>query len=243
MLSTVPSLGTVPTPRIPATTGRALHDIVRRLRGAYEFDWLGNLEDPLDELIYIVLSTRTRELVFQRTFKALKKRFPTWDQVARSRLRTVERLLRPAGLSRKKASWLRDLLREIGGREGKISLERLSSMATAEAEAYLTSLPGIGLKTARCVLMYSLHRQVLPVDVNVRRLLERLEVIPPGVHYYDVHDLAQGAVFPELRSDLHIYAVIHGRSTCLPRSPRCGQCVLTDVCPYPLRQRTEETSS
>lgn len=214
---------------------RLLRKVVRRLQATYTFDWLGNLDDPLDELVYIMLSTRTREEVFQKTFARLRKRFSTWEMASRARHSTLERLLEPAGLSRKKATWLKDLLTEIQAREGKASLDQLKEMSTEEAEAYLTSLPGIGVKTARCVLMYSLDRQVFPVDANVRRLLERLEVLPRHVHYHLVHDVAQNMVPESIRSDLHVYSIIHGRLTCLPRSPRCGSCVLKDLCPYPTR--------
>lgn len=212
-----------------------LHEVVDRLRGTYEYDRLGNLDDPLDELVYIVLSTRTRGTVFGNMFATLKKRFPSWGQIARARDSTLQRVLEPAGLSHKKARWLKDILKEIGRREGRIRLDHLSEMSNEEAEAYLTSLPGIGLKTARCVLMYSLERQVLPVDANVKRLLERLEVLPSNIHYNYIHDAAQDRVSPNLRADLHVYAVIHGRATCLPRNPRCHDCALSDLCPYPKR--------
>jgi endonuclease-3 len=224
------------------SAARLLRRIVKRLSCAYEFDRLGNLDDPLDELVYIVLSTRTRGSVFERTFLELKSRFPTWESAARSRPGTLERLLKPAGLAKKKASWLRQTLREIRRREGRITLENLQTMTTSEAEAYLTSLPGVGVKTARCVLMYSLGREVFPVDANTRRLLERLKLISPLLHYQYAHDEAQELVPKPLREHLHIYAVIHGRKTCLPRNPKCSQCVISDLCPsapaYALRERT-----
>lgn len=229
--------------RDKTATARLLRKVVRRFRATYDFDRLGNLDDPLDELIYIVLSARTRGDVFQRTYARLRYRYPSWEMVARARTATLERLLEPAGLSRKKAGWLRELLREIGKREGEISLRKLERMSNEEAETYLTALPGIGLKTARCVLMYSLDRQVFPVDANVRRLFERLELLPPNVHYYDVHDLVQDMVPESIRSDLHIYSIIHGRTTCVPRFPRCGSCVLNDICPYPKRDHLVQPRS
>ncbi|OLE69680.1 MAG: hypothetical protein AUI36_04585, partial [Cyanobacteria bacterium 13_1_40CM_2_61_4] len=184
---------------------------MRRLKGTYAFDSLGNFSNPLDELVYIVLSTRTRGSVFQRTFRELRKTFPRWDKAARARTRSIEHVLAPAGLSKKKAGWLKQALRAIIDREGKPSLNRLRKLSDHDAEAYLTALPGVGLKTARCVLMYSLGRRVFPVDANARRLLERLGLLDPSTHYYYVHDVAQDLVPPQLRIDLHIYSVIHGR--------------------------------
>jgi endonuclease III len=216
----------------PRTPARLLATVVRRLRTAHEFDSLGNLPDPLDELVYIVLSTRTRGPVFARSFAALRQKYPAWDRAARARCESLETILAPAGLGRKKARWLKETLVEIDRREGRVSLDRLRKLSNEEAEAYLVSLPGVGLKTARCVLMYSLERQVFPVDANCRRLLERLGVLEPGIHYHDVHDAAQALVPARLRSDFHVYAVIHGRTTCLPRNPRCNRCPLVDLCAY-----------
>jgi len=209
-----------------------LAEVVRRLKASYAFDNLGNFSNPLDELVYIVLSTRTRGRVFGRTFRALRKRFPRWEEAARANPRLIEHVLAPAGLSKKKAGWLTETLRAIIEREGRPSLSRLRKLSDRDAEAYLTGLPGVGLKTARCVLMYSLGRRVFPVDANVRRLLERLGVLDPSLHYYYVHDVAQELVPPSLRTDLHIYAVIHGRKTCLPRNPRCAACPLLRLCAY-----------
>lgn len=222
-----------PDPQLAEAKNPLIAKVVNRLRDTYDFDYLGNLDDPLDELVYIVLSSRTRFDVFRRTFANLKAEFPSWEDVSVARVGTIEQILAPSGLSRKKARWLKDTLAEIREREGEMSLARLSLLSDVEAEAYLTSLPGVGLKTARCVLMYSLHRQVLPVDANVWRLLERLEVVPPDVHYYQIHNLAQDLVPAPLRRDFHIFAVIHGRMTCTPRNPKCHLCPLMNGCPFP----------
>ena len=221
---------------------RYLADVVRRLKASYAFDNLGNFSNPLDELVYIVLSTRTRGTVFGRTFRALKKKFPQWEKAARASTSSIEKVLAPAGLSKKKARWLKETLREIINREGSASLGKLKTLRSSDAEVYLTSLPGVGLKTARCVLMYSLGRRVFPVDANARRLLERLGLLDHSVHYNYVHNAAQELVPPSLRIDLHIYAVIHGRRTCLPRNPRCTTCPLLELCAHG-RTRVPKTRS
>jgi endonuclease III len=214
---------------------KTLEIVCERLRSRYPFDNLGNKADPLDELIYIVLSTRTRGTVFESMYDSLLETYGSWEAILNTPARRLEKHLAPAGLARKKAAWLRATLREIRMREGAVSLSSLRHMTDAEAEAYLLSLPGVGVKTARCVEMYSLDREVLPVDANVRRFLERLELIPAGVHYAKVHDLVHGVVPKHVRVDLHIYAVIHGRETCRPRNPACSSCVVNDLCPYPAK--------
>lgn len=220
-------------------SGFPIQEVVTRLASVHTWDLLGNFEDPLDELVYIVLSTRTRGVSFQVAYERLKRRYPSWDLLSRGRASVIEKLLRPFGLSRKKTTWLKSILLEIRRREGKCDLQHLRELGDQQAEEYLTSLPGVGLKTARCVLMYSLGRSVFPVDANVWRILERLEVIPARVHYQRIHDLAQARIPPNLRLELHVYSVIHGRDTCLPRAPRCASCCLRDMCPYPRRAQLD----
>lgn len=215
---------------------KQLHRILQRLQDHYEFDNLGNLPDPLDELIYIVLSTRTQGSVFLQTFINLKRRFPNWSLLLEAPQEEVEEVLEPGGLSKKKASWLKLLLREIVAREGSANLDGTRSMSDEEVEDYLTSLPGVGLKTARCVMMYSLSRQALPVDANVQRIFERLGLMERDIHYSKIHDVAQAIVPEDLRALLHIYCVIHGRKKCTPRNPRCTACPLLAYCDFGARR-------
>lgn len=221
-----------PRARDPRLIAVDLRLVVEQLSSRYPFSDLGNKKDPLDELVYIVLSTRTRGIVFERTYELLREVCPSWDSVLRMPTRAIRDLLAPAGLASKKTAWLHDALEEILRREGSLTLCGLNSMTDEEVEAYLLSLPGVGVKTARCIEMYSLNRDVLPVDANVRRLLERLGAIERGIHYSKIHDVAQDAVPTEVRHRLHVYAVIHGRATCTPRAPHCLSCVLLEWCPY-----------
>lgn len=216
----------------PCRYNELIDEALCRLKEAYEFDNLGNKSDPVDELVYIVLSSRTRGPIFEATYSMLKSKYPTWEQVVRARRSSLEAILGPSGLASKKAKWLKQSLAEICKREGCVSLENLRDLSDEQIEQYLISLPGVGLKTARCVMMYSLDREVFPVDANSRRLLERLGVIQPGIHYYHVHDAVQEVIPPKSRRELHIYAVIHGRETCLPQNPRCAECPLLELCQF-----------
>ena len=191
---------------------------------------LGNKSDPLDELVYIVLSARTGYRQFERLYDDLRHAFPTWDEVADAAVEDIEEAIREAGLARKRAVWLRGLLLEIRSRVGELSLDCLLGMDDEEAEAFLASLPGVGQKTARCVLMYSLYRDLFPVDTHARRILERLGLLDPSLHALKTHDAGQDLVPKGYRRDLHILFVVHGREVCLARKPRCDTCVLLDIC-------------
>jgi endonuclease III len=213
------------------SSSEVLIEAHRRLLPAYGLPALGNKPDPLDELVYIFLAARTGHRQFEPLYDRLRAAFPSWDAVADADVKDIEAAIREAGLARKRARWLKDLLLEIRGRVGRLSLECLTEMGDAEAEAFLCSLPGVGQKTARCVLMYSLYRDLFPVDTHARRILERLGLLDDELHPLKSHDAGQEIVPAGYRRDLHILFVVHGREVCRAVRPRCGDCLIADLCP------------
>lgn len=208
-----------------------LIDAHGRLLPRYGLPELGNKQDPLDELIYICLAARTGYRQFERLYDELRLKFPSWEDVADADAADIEAAIREAGLARKRAVWIKALLNQIRLRVGRLSLDCLREMNDEEAEDFLCSLPGVGQKTARCVLMYSLHRDLFPVDTHARRILERLGLLDPSLHPLKSHDAGQALVPAGYRRDLHILFVVHGREVCLAGAPRCEECVLLDLCP------------
>ena len=186
---------------------------------------LGNHTDPLDELIYIQLTVMT-EFGVDGVWRELKRRYPTWDRVLRGRRATLVRVLQPIGLYEQRADRLRAILRRIKDDRGECTLDFLAAMPDAEAEAYLTSLPGVGTKVARCVLMYSLGRDVLPVDAHVLRVAKRLRLLDEEMTWSRAHNAIHEAVPPPYRYSLHVNLVMHGRSVCRARNPQCEECGL-----------------
>jgi endonuclease III len=195
----------------------------------------GNKRDPLDELVYIILSTRTNEMVFRGIYRDLKKAFPTWNDVDGRRVRDFHRILAPGGLSTVKAYQLLGIFFALRRDFGRATLAPLRAMADGDAERFLTALPGVGKKVAKCVLMYSLGRKVLPVDVHTHRVAVRLGFRAkrrPDTS----QDLIEAQVPPQLRYGFHVNAIAHGRTVCLPRKPVCEACVLRQYCPYAKKQ-------
>jgi len=192
----------------------------------------GNKRDPLDELVYIILSTRTGEAVFRGVYRDLKKAFPSWSDIDARRVSEFHRILAPGGLSSLKAYQLLGILSALRHEFGRVTLEPLRKMKDDEAERFLLTLPGVGKKVAKCVLIYSLDRQVLPVDVHTHRVAVRLGLAAkrrPDTS----QDLIEAQVPPPLRYGFHVNAIAHGRSVCLPSKPMCSACVLRQYCPYP----------
>ena len=117
-------------------------------------------------------------------------------------------------------------------RFGSLSLEETASWPDEEVENFLISLPGIAIKSAKCVMMYSLGRQVLPVDTHLRRLVERLGWVHEGLTEKRIHEQLESLVPAELRHSLHVNAIWHGRSVCRALRPRCSKCVILEACAY-----------
>jgi endonuclease-3 len=218
-----------------APSASDIHKVCDLLERTYKNPRHGNPRRPLDDLIYIILSTRTRDLKFRTTFRNLKRAFPGWDSVHSRNRSALERILVPAGLGRLKAAQIIDIITGLRLRFGRATLAPLAKMTDAEAEHLLTSLPGVGPKVAKCVLMYALGRNVLPVDVHVHRLATRLG-FRTKKRPDTSQELIESAVPPELRYSFHVNAVAHGRAVCLSQRPRCGMCPISKWCRYYLAQ-------
>ena len=177
-----------------------------------------------------VLSQHTSDVNTGRAFASLQARFASWEEVAAARTRDVEDAIRPGGLAAQKAPRIKAILEEIEGREGRIDLSRLRDLPDDEVEDYLCSLPGVGPKTAACVLVFSMGRDAFPIDTHVHRVTRRLGWIPDKATADAAHKTLKRAVPPELRYELHVQLIDHGRTICKARIPLCSGCVLFDVC-------------
>jgi endonuclease III len=223
-----------PTFRLTVRARHQLSEIDRLLEHAYGTpeSLLGNQADPLDEAIYIILSFQTDLPRLKQTWLALRAAFPNWESLQATSLSAVEHALHSGGLHRQKARTIRRLLRTVQKKVGRLSLDPLREMADAEAEKFLTRLPGLSWKGARCVLLYSLDREVLPVDANTFRILKRAGLLRADAIYRrrSLHDALQSAVPAPRRRALHVNLVIHGQRICRPVGPQCPRCPARPAC-------------
>lgn len=187
--------------------------------------------DPLEELVLTVLSQNTSDVNSFRAYESLRGRFPTWEALAVARPTEVAAAIRSGGLSNVKAPRILAILRAIEGREGHMDLSFLRGMSDAEARDYLTSLPGVGPKTAAVVLAFSLDRPALPVDTHVHRVADRLGLIGPKSSAAKAHEVLEAITPPDIRVAMHVGLIRLGREICKPGRPRCEVCPLADLCP------------
>jgi endonuclease-3 len=209
-------------------TVRAIH---RRLEKRFGSLAPPRSSDPLEELILTVLSQHTSDVNAVRAFGALRARFPTWDGVVRARTATVANAIRPGGLANVKAPRIQAILRTINERGGRYDLSFLEDMSDADARAYLSTLNGVGPKTAAIVLAFSLGRNALAVDTHVHRVARRLDLVPAQASAEKAQVMLNELVPPELRVPMHVGLIRLGREICTARRPRCPICPLNDICP------------
>lgn len=194
--------------------------------------------EPIDELVATVLSQHTNDLNRDRAFAQLKRRFPTWEQVLNAPVRSIAAAIKPAGLSNQKAPRIKAILKEIAkANGGKLSLDFLGDLPVAEALGWLKNLPGVGPKTAACVLLFSFGKPVFPVDTHIYRISKRLGWLDEKVGEAKANELLDKVVPDEIKYRLHLNMIAHGRKICKPQNPRCRECVLNHLCEYAGQRR------
>ena len=189
------------------------------------------MKEPLDELIFTLLSQHTSDLNRDRAWVSLQKKFKTWSAIANASDKQIADAIRMGGLADSKAPRIKAVLEEIKAREGRYSLASLKTKKDDQVAEYLTSLHGIGPKTAACVLAFSLGRPALPVDTHVHRIAIRLGLVPRKATAEATQRVLEELIGPRQRVPTHVRLIAHGRTSCTAQRPRCEECVLRDLCP------------
>jgi len=187
--------------------------------------------DGVTELILTVLSQNTNDINRDRAFTNLKEKFPTWDDVLSAPAKKIENAIRVGGLAHNKSIAIMKILSEIKTRYGKYTLDTIASLPIDEALTELTKFPGVGIKTAACVLVFSYGKPVIPVDTHVHRLSTRLGLVTQKATAEQTFDVLMKIIPEKLRYPFHIYLIRHGRMCCKSQRPDCPNCPLNDLCP------------
>jgi endonuclease-3 len=206
-----------------------------RLREIYGVPAIKPHGDALAELVLTVLSQSTNDRNRDVAYLRLRARLPAWEQVRDAPLAEVEEAIRPGGISKVKSARIQAILRAISEQPGdpadELSLHWLACVPVAQARDYLTALPGVGRKTAACVLLFAYGLRDVPVDTHVSRVGTRLGLLRAGAPFEELHDQMLALTPPGEELELHVNLLRHGRRTCHARSPACGECALARMCP------------
>jgi endonuclease-3 len=202
------------------------------LRGAYGIPRAQPHGRPLDELILTVLSQSTNDRNRDVAFLALRERFGSWEAVRDAGVEEIEEAIRPGGISKVKSARIKAILQSITATSPEgLSLGWLTLLSVPEAQKYLCALPGVGRKTAACVLLFALGMRDVPVDTHVSRVGARLRLLRPGAPFDELHDAMLALTPPGEELELHLNLLRHGRRICHARAPECGACTLARSCP------------
>jgi endonuclease-3 len=227
-----------PEPPPPPPTRARVRRIRDRLREVYGIPRMRPHGHPIAELVLTVLSQSTNDRNRDVAYLALRDRFADWAQVRDAPLARVEEAIRPGGISRVKSARIQAILRAItpetaspGGPGGEPSLDWLADAPLGQARDYLVALPGVGRKTAACVLLFAFGRREVPVDTHVSRVATRLGLLRAGAPFPELHDRMLALTPPGQELELHVNLLRHGRRTCHARRPACQECALARMCP------------
>lgn len=218
-------------PPTPARV-RAIRD---RLRQVYGIPTMAPHGDPLAELVLTVLSQSTNDRNRDVAYLRLTQRWGSWEQVMAAPVEEIEEAIRPGGISKVKSARIKAILNAIASSapdpRRPLSLDWLKDVPIQQARGHLTSLPGVGRKTAACVLLFTWGLEDVPVDTHVSRVGMRLRLLRPGAGFEELHDQMLSITPGGQALELHVNLLRHGRRTCFARSPSCTRCALARMCP------------
>lgn len=206
-------------------------EVLRHLENRYGRPHWKVEHTPLDELVLTILSQHTSDVNCERAFASLRASFPTWEEVVSAPDDAIADAIRASGLARVKAPRIKTVVSRVLA--GNL-LEGIENRPLEEAKALLRSLPGVGPKTAACVLLFACRRPALPVDTHVYRVSQRVGLIDGSTNPEVAHEKLEALLEADDVYSFHINMIRHGRSICRARSPQCADCPIADLCRHPV---------
>lgn len=190
-----------------------------------------SLPDPVDMLIATILSQNTNDNNSYKAFKNLKEKYPTWEEAAGAKRSSIESVIKVAGLGKQKSAAIKNFLTDVQLKQKKISLDYLKNLDENSAIEELINYNGVGVKTASCVLLFSMNRNICPVDTHVHRTVNRIGIVSGKTP--DKTFMLLNENFPlKIAHSFHTNLIRLGREICKPKNPSCGICPLKKICKY-----------
>ncbi|MCB9210624.1 MAG: endonuclease III [Ignavibacteriales bacterium] len=200
------------------------------------------LPKPIDMLIGTILSQNTNDRNSYQAYKNLKEKYSNWDEVNKAKRTLIEKEIKVAGLGFQKSTAIKNLLKELEKQIGNFELKEINSLDNENSIKYLTSFKGVGVKTASCVLLFSLDKNVCPVDTHLHRTLNRIGIVKtsaPDKTYFEINKDFP----PKIAHSFHTNLIRLGREICTPKNYKCNICPLVDICNFDSKNFTEITKT
>ena len=211
---------------------RTVRHVIQILEAVYGAPTNERPYDPLSELILTILSQATSDINSRRAFDNLRRRFPDWESARRARPSSIAVAIKSGGLANSKSISIKNALNEIRSRRGELDLSFLQTATIEDGREFLTSLAGVGPKTAACVLLFACQLEVFPMDTHILRITKRLGLVPQKFSDEQAHRLMENLIPPKTHYSLHINLIKHGRQICRSQNPRCDRCSLIEYCDF-----------
>ncbi|MBI4318731.1 MAG: endonuclease III [Chloroflexi bacterium] len=190
--------------------------------------------DATSTLVLTIMTQHTSDLNAERAFENLVDSLGTWEAVRDAPVELIALAIKSAGLANIKSRRIKEVLQRITELRGELSLDFLSSLANDEAKQWLTSLDGVGPKTAACVLLFALGKPAMPVDTHVYRVSKRIGLIGATSTVEAAHEILESITPAENVYAFHVNLITHGRRICKAQQPKCAQCVVYRLCDNPV---------
>jgi endonuclease III len=207
---------------------RRVRAIRKRLAEVYGLPVMAPHGHPIAELVLTVLSQSTNDRNRDVAYLRLRDRFGDWEGVRDAPVEEIEEAIRPGGISKVKSGRIKAILEAIGD---PLDLDWMEHAPVEESRDYLVALPGVGRKTAACVLLFAYGLRDIPVDTHVSRVGGRLGLLPGKAPFEKLHDAMLEMTPPGAELELHVNLLRHGRRTCHSQRPACARCDLRRMCP------------
>jgi len=220
-----------------------IKELLNRLESEYGPRHWESRQDALSVLIETILSQNTSDTNSHRAFNSLLATFGNWETVAHANAEDIAHSIEQGGLSKIKAQRIKNVLEHIHQERGDYSIDFLACLSLPEAKMWLRKMPGVGPKTAGCVLLFGLGMPAMPVDTHVFRVTKRLGLIGSRIPVDQAHDILESLILPEKVYSCHLHLIEHGRRVCRAQNPRCHQCMLVEICAYQISQATPSEST
>mgnify|MGYP001388297588 FL=1 len=207
-----------------------ISSIYKLLKKQYKLKKIRPHGDGISELILTILSQNTADRNSGQAFAKLMNHFGNWENIRKAQLSEIKKQIAIGGMSNIKSKNIKTVLNIVNEQVKNYNLYFLTTLKRKEALNWLTDLPGVGKKTASCVMLFAYGVPFIPVDTHVERIVKRIGFVKKKVNTIDVQEELEQIFEKEKYGIFHLSLIEHGRKICQAKNPLCNECIIQDLC-------------